>query len=637
MMLSSRAFLAGATLGALIVPLPLHAQDETVVELDPVILTSAPPEAQGQSRITAEDLEVRHQGDGLPGLLRGLAGVTTQGGFGEDAETAINIRGLQDFGRVAVTLDGMRQNFARSGHGANGSFALDPEMLREVTVTRGPGAAAGAIAGAVAMRSVSVEDLLDEGEASGGEVRLRYGNLTATPTLHSALAFRFGERLDLTLAATRSEKSDYNAADGTKVRAHQSTQSHLATLGVNLDSSRLTFSFGGQSRAYVTGRDSSTPRSNDLTTQNLALGWKSDDVAGWSVDGKLYQTSMLLDQTALTTGRQRSYDTTTNGALLTANRQIGDHDLSLRLEAFSDRVITTDPTTDSLTPSGDRTIWSVSLEDRLDIGPGQLTLGLSADHYRLSSTAGGTTGAALSPRITLQWPLSETLTLNGGAALAWRPPSLNETLVDGTHPEPADFPVRPNPDLEPERATNMELGLHYENQGIMRDDDNLSLKATLFRNHVSDYIGMVWQGGVFNGYYQYANIARVRIEGIELEADYETGPFFLTLAGQHMTGISLETGDELSRLMPDRLTMTAGHRGDGHEVGLRFTHSAAKTTGDYATSSWKTLDLFLTKSLSDEASLGLTLNNILDEAYTPHLETRPAPGFNAQASLTLRF
>jgi len=53
-------------------------------------------------------------------------------------ETAINIRGLQDFGRVAVVVDGARQNFQRSGHNANGQFFLEPETLAEVDVSRGP-------------------------------------------------------------------------------------------------------------------------------------------------------------------------------------------------------------------------------------------------------------------------------------------------------------------------------------------------------------------------------------------------------------------------------------------------------------------------------------------------------------------
>ena len=51
---------------------------------------------------------------------------------GDDPATAINIRGLQDFGRVAVVVDGARQNYQRTGHFANGSFFLDPELVGEV-------------------------------------------------------------------------------------------------------------------------------------------------------------------------------------------------------------------------------------------------------------------------------------------------------------------------------------------------------------------------------------------------------------------------------------------------------------------------------------------------------------------------
>ncbi|MET0921599.1 MAG: TonB-dependent receptor plug domain-containing protein, partial [Xanthobacteraceae bacterium] len=43
-------------------------------------------------------------------IFFGMPGVTTQT-RGDDPGTAINIRGLQDFGRVAVLIDGARQNF----------------------------------------------------------------------------------------------------------------------------------------------------------------------------------------------------------------------------------------------------------------------------------------------------------------------------------------------------------------------------------------------------------------------------------------------------------------------------------------------------------------------------------------------
>ena len=75
---------------------------------------------------------------------------------GDDPSTVINIRGLQDFGRVAVVVDGARQNYQRSGNNANGSFFLDPELVGGVDVVRGPTAniyGSGAIGGLVSFRT----------------------------------------------------------------------------------------------------------------------------------------------------------------------------------------------------------------------------------------------------------------------------------------------------------------------------------------------------------------------------------------------------------------------------------------------------------------------------------------------------
>ena len=85
----------------------------------------------------------------------------------DDPGTAINIRGLQDFGRVAVVIDGARQNFQRTGHKADGIFYLEPELLAAVDVVRGPVAniyGSGAIGGVVSFRTKDVEDVLRPGE-----------------------------------------------------------------------------------------------------------------------------------------------------------------------------------------------------------------------------------------------------------------------------------------------------------------------------------------------------------------------------------------------------------------------------------------------------------------------------------------
>ena len=60
------------------------------------------------SVVTLEQIQGR-QATTLGGLLYNIPGVWVQD-RGDEPSTAINIRGLQDFGRVAVVVDGARQN-----------------------------------------------------------------------------------------------------------------------------------------------------------------------------------------------------------------------------------------------------------------------------------------------------------------------------------------------------------------------------------------------------------------------------------------------------------------------------------------------------------------------------------------------
>lgn len=623
----------------------LAAQDASV-QLDPVVLTTADAPPPGTST-AAPDQQAADPA--LDRLFRGMAGITTQGGTAAEPEMAVNIRGLQDNGRVAVSIDGARQNFARAGHGANGTFALDTEMLRSVTVTRGPGAAAGAIAGAVEFRTLTAADLIAEGESTGGEARLRYGSHADSPTVHAAWASRLGETADLTAALTRSDSGDYTAGDGRRVIARQDLVSGLLKAGWHLPSGHdLTLSARRMDRDYISGATASTPRDTDLRSTGLGLdhAWQSD---GGLIDltTNLYRSSTdilqhSLDSDLNPTGAQRSYDTETTG-IRSRNVSRFDtgalaHELTLTLEAFEDRVITVDPGSESLTPSGRRSVWSLNAADRLLLGDTELTLGLSGDGYSLSSGGDGTSGQALSPRIAVAQPLGDSFSLHGALAQGYRPPSLNEALVDGSHPEPANFEVRPNPNLKGERAFSAEIGLGYDATDLFTANDSAHLRATVFRSDVDDYIGMERVGGVFNGYYQYANIARVRIEGVELEAGYESDRHFLTLTAQRLRGVDQDTGAELSRVAPDRLVLTAGLRdAAGGEYGARLTAVGAKTSGEFQSASWQTLDLFLTRPVAANGSLSLAVNNLFDTLYTPHLETQPAPGRNLQAALTLRF
>jgi hemoglobin/transferrin/lactoferrin receptor protein len=136
----------------------------------------------------------RFQTTTISDVLREVPSVTVQE-QPNDPGQAVNVRGLQDFGRVNVLVDGARQNFQTSGHGANGTFFLEPEFLAEADVTRGPVSnvyGSGAIGGVVSFRTRDVDDILKPDERYGAMQKFQVSSNRWGFMNNSALAARLG-------------------------------------------------------------------------------------------------------------------------------------------------------------------------------------------------------------------------------------------------------------------------------------------------------------------------------------------------------------------------------------------------------------------------------------------------------------
>ncbi len=627
--------------------------------LDQIVVTA--PTAAGAANgggnasiVGREELLGAFQGAGLPTVLNTIPGVTTETTPGDPA-IAVNIRGLQGNGRVVVTIDGARQNFARSDHGPNGTFVTDPEMLRSVEVVRGPAgsdAATGAIGGTLALRTVEAADLIAAGETQGGEARLRYGTLTETPTAHIAYARRLGEASDFLVAFTRAEASNYRAGDGTEVQAAETDLSGLGKFSFATDDGQaLTLSYSQLDSGFRTGTTGRSPRDNDLRTGNAVINYTYDG-GGPFIDLTLYHTVTDVDQQLLgaadlrPVGPSRSYRTVTDGMRGSAETgfTLGatDHALTFVLDLFGDEVTVDDPTAagGSLSPSGNRRLGSFLVQDAIDLTETfQAIVGLRADDYRLSSDDGDASGAQLSPSLTLRQRIGNSATVYATLARAFRPPTLSETLVNGMHPEPADFYIRPNPGLKPESSLTSEIGVTLAFADLLLPDDTLTAQGAIYRNDVKDYIGLVQRGTLFDSYMQYDNMEEVRVEGVELEIAYDAERLFGSLSGQLIRGIDLVTDAPVSGIAPNRLVLTGGMRDASEtlEVGARLTLAGSREDGVLTSDAWQTIDLFVTRQLGAYGVLGLALNNITDQTYTQYLNTQPSPGFNALASLSIVF
>ena len=198
------------------------AEEETKLDLITVIIAKVKQSLNdalaGVSVANQEDLDKTASGK-ISSVLAPMPGVTT-GENSDDPATAINVRGLQDFGRVAVTIDGARQNYQRSGHNANGMFYFEPEMMKQVTVTRGPVAnvyGSGAIGGVVSFETIDALSFLKEGENIAGRQKVRY-SLNGDGILSSTtLAGRFGEYGGLLGNFVHRDVGDYTDGGGNEI------------------------------------------------------------------------------------------------------------------------------------------------------------------------------------------------------------------------------------------------------------------------------------------------------------------------------------------------------------------------------------------------------------------------------------
>jgi hemoglobin/transferrin/lactoferrin receptor protein len=138
----------------------------------------------------------------------------------DDPGVGFNIRGLEDYGRVAVVVDGARQNFQIAEHGPEGQVYFDPELLSSAQVIRGPVAniyGSGAIGGVVSLNTKDVDDILSPGQRFGALLDGVVGS-NGGPLLGSVfLAARPNDSVDLVAGAVERHLSDYKDGNGNVV------------------------------------------------------------------------------------------------------------------------------------------------------------------------------------------------------------------------------------------------------------------------------------------------------------------------------------------------------------------------------------------------------------------------------------
>lgn len=711
--------------------------DEVV--LDGIVVTttkideSAIDSLSGSSSIGLGQLNEQFNADRISEVLRTIPGVTTQETAGDTA-TAINIRGLQDFGRVNVLIDGARQNFQRSGHSANGVFYIEPEMIKRVEITRGPTATiygSGAVGGVAAFETLDADDILREGEYAAVQSKTSYGTNGNEKLASGTTAVKVGN-FDILGQFNGRWNNDYEDGDGNDVPgSNDETDSKLVKMrwrpatGHQITGSVIDYN--SDFTDEIEGGGSSVNFDSEVKNRQYTLGYTFQSPTNPLIDfsGKIYRNETGLDQTRLTAGdgsflsatpgpggipcgpafsppggpplttnipcfffpsvipagAERSFNAETEGFdVFNTSRFRAAKGVNVALtygvDGFRDTVNTTDATGsgDEFTPSGERNLWGSFAQSQITFFDIVDVIGaLRYDSYELDGNGVNVQDDHVSPKLTVGVTPVPGVTLFGTWAEAFRAPALSETLMSGIHPVFANFEIRPNPELQPEVAENIEGGVNLKFDNVLTRGDRFRAKVTAFRNEVSNFIDLVSVNGPIDevlfgmnipfagfipffgvpffedDFVQYQNIANATIEGVELEAFYDAGQWFAGVGAHRIRGKDDETGLGLRTVPADQVTVTVGVRALQEKLvagaRVRFVGNQNRYELDpddtvrafQYTDAYNAVDLFAQYEASENTVLNLNIDNLFNETYRQHLDQYNSPGFGARVGLTMRF
>lgn len=647
---------------------------------------------------------------------------------GDDPATVINIRGLQDFGRVAVVVDGARQNYQRTGHNANGSFFLDPELVGGVDIVRGPTAniyGSGAIGGVVAFRTKDINDVVRPGERWGVDMTGSYGSNNARGLGSIFGGVRADPNVDIFGGAVYRTQGNYKDGAGTEIgNTGNEIASGLMKVTVRpADGHEVKFgtvfqdykySIGQQNRGATTAAAplaaiaGSSVYASDAKNYLGTLTWKyskpDDNWFDWNA--AVYGNRVENDQVKtynnrITTGGgicslgspgnnisgcvgdRRGYllDTVGIDVNNTTRFNVGEfrNAVTIGFDAFKDDVSTTDSRGNSniTTPGGHRMVSGGFIQLKQNYSTWlEVVSAMRYDRYDLDSSTVSTGGDRFSPKITVGVTPVTGFTPYISYAEGYRAPSITETLIAGGHATGGGPPLfvcpdgtaglfcfLPNAALRPEIGKNKEAGVNLKYDGIFGANDSFRGKFNVFRNDVEGYIDLVASAptatpfGSFSQFYQYQNIAHARIEGVEAEALYDAGVWYLGVAGHVMRGKNVQTNIGLATITPRKVTTTAGVRLLDRTLilALQWSNFAANNgipAGYQPSTAYDLVNLYLTWNATSDIVFSASIDNLLNQYYRPYaipgsssdgttqndvLWASPGPGRVYKAGLKIHF
>ena len=528
--------------------------------------------------ISREDIELSLASD-LAELLRFQAGIDIGRNGGPGQATSVFMRGTES-NHTLVLIDGVRMNPGTLGGAAVQHIA--PELIERIEIVKG---ARSALFGTDAIGGV-INIITRRAESAYFETGLGAGS--------------FDSRSGVISGGNRSENSDFSVSvsyqdtDGFAPRTDSDIERGYDNLSFNLYGARR---FGDSELSVRHWQTEGTveyldfflsPVDQDFTNSTTAV--QLDNAIGQSGSSKLIAAFMQDD-----IAQNQSED------FVTSDRISLDWQYS---HTFSEHTLTgglffVDETASSLSfGSGfdeDTEVRAVFVQD-------QWTRDRHKAFVALRLTDHETFGNHTTWNAEYAFALNESWTLNAGLGHAFRAPDATDRFGFGG-----------NPDLDPERADEAQLGLRFAPGNGHRID------LEFYANDVDDLIEFDLQT------FTLRNVARAEIRGAQLAWEYRAENFTVHAELTRQRAEDGDTGARLLRRAEESGSLAYTQNLGAHRVGLSLFAS-----GDREDFGGVRLDGYLLANLTAQFRLGNALalharvENLLDTEY------QTADGFRMQ-------
>lgn len=498
------------------------------------------------SVITRRDLD-RQPVKNLKDVLKNVPGVqlTSEG----DNRQGVSIRGLSS-GYTLILVDGKRVN-SRNAVFRHNDFDLSwipTESIERIEVVRGPMSslygsdALGGVVNIITKKigtawhgtlsaDTSVQEHRDRGDSYNGNF------FTSGPLIDGLL----GVKVSGALGQREKDQAQSSSSETglPRIEGYTSRNSNVEFSLTPTDNQDMTFGYGLDRQ----DRNSDTLDKNRIERENYSLG-HNGRWGGANTELRFYGENIENKNGNAITSKSHALD----GKIVVP---LGDYN---QLFSFGGEY-RTDKLDDSVnlvnTGSTQTNQYALFVEDEWRMFERlALTAGVRMDDHE-------NYGVNWSPRAYLVYNATDTVTVKGGWATAFKAPSLLQLSPNWQSGScRGSCKIIGSPDLKPETSENLEFGLYYAGEeGLLED---VTASATIFQNNIDDMINIQrtanraqapsyenFEGfdAAGNPIFRYFNVNKARIRGLETELKLPLGKEFdLKLNYTYNDGRDLSNG-----------------------------------------------------------------------------------------------